>query len=114
VGHLDLKPRGVVDRGGGPSGVVTSDGDEQVHPELRQRVEDILHVLFVFGGVEARGPDDGAAEVMDAGDVLDIEGHDMGGVASGEPMAPVTDADHLQPMVSRLDGRCPDDAVDPG
>ena len=54
-----------------------------------------------------------AAE-MDAADGLDRQGRDVFDVPLHEPLEAVADADDVDPLETRADGRCSDDTVDAG
>ena len=121
VRHPDRPAGGLGQARGRERRVIASDGDQQLDPELAQRLQAVVHPpvgivgpLVSHGGVGPRRVEDGTAEGVDTRHVGDRERQDVRGRSLDEMLEPVQDPDHLPARVHRLDRGGGDDGVDPG
>ena len=76
-----------------------------------EAVQHVAHVGFRFGRVDSRRAQDRAAAQLDAIDILDAQGPDVGNIPLHEPLKTIVDADDLHAMVDRFNGHRADHAV---
>ena len=115
LGHLhDLHDAAALDGDGAAHHVVAADADERVDLELGERRDRVLQALGVARDVAARGAEEHAAIEVDARDLLDRQLVLFVGVALGEPVEAVVEADRHASDLDGFDGDRADDAVGAG
>jgi len=113
--HLhDLHDAAPLDRDGAAHHVVAANADERVDLELRERCDRVLQAFGVARDVAPRGAEEHAAIEVDARDLLDRQLVLFVGVALGEPVEAVVEADRHASNLDGLDCDRADDAVRPG
>ena len=112
VNHVNAAGGGLLDLHRAVGGVVTADGDQLVDVQTQQRRNHALEQLLVLRRVVARGAEGGAAAEMDAAHQLDRQLFGMGDVTAHQPLEAFCDADDVDAVEVRADGRRADHAVD--
>ena len=113
--HLhDLHGAAALDGDGAAHHVVAADADERVDLELGERRDRVLQALGVARHVAPRGAEEHAAIEVDARDLVDRQLVLFVGVALGEPVEAVVEADRHASDLDRFDGDRADDAVRAG
>ena len=72
-----------------------------------------LRRLWRCGRILARGPEHRPAEQVHPRHIVDRERPQPGRVPADEVLEPIANADDLEALVERLDGRGRDDGIDP-
>ena len=92
--------------------IVAANRHEVRDARLLQRLDHGPRRLGRRGRVLARGPEHRPAEQVHPRHVVDRERPQPGRIAADEVLEPIADADDLEALVERLDGRGRDDGVD--